>query len=222
VTPFPKDFRIIDISQPVSEQSACFPGDTPFSREVTVSYADSQVINLTAFTMSPHVGTHADAPVHIHGDMEEDTDAAVGYMSLSPFIGPSYVMNIAPYTDAIQPEQVAPYLEALPEVPRRILFRTTDTIRYDMFETQYAWFSVALADYLAGKGVVLMGIDTPSVDHVDSKTLETHHTMLGHGMVWLENLDLTQVTKGEYFLIAAPLKLMELEASPVRAVLLAV
>ena len=56
-------YRIIDISQPISSRAACFPGDTPFSRQVTVSYQDS-VVNLTAITMSPHVGTHADAPVH--------------------------------------------------------------------------------------------------------------------------------------------------------------
>ena len=70
-----------------------------------------------------------------------------------------------------------------------------------------------------------MGLDTPSVDAVDSKTLETHHQLLAQGMAWLENLDLTHVPlsqglSSEFFLVALPLKLMELEASPVRAVLL--
>ncbi len=74
--------------------------------------------------------------------------------------------------------------------------------------------------HLSALGVGLVGIDTPSVDHVRSKGLSAHHALLDAGMSWLENLDLTQVEAGEYFLIALPLKLTELEASPVRAVLL--
>jgi arylformamidase len=73
---------------------------------------------------------------------------------------------------------------------------------------------------MAMRGVRMIGIDTPSVDHIESKNLETHHQLLERDMLWLENLDLTQVSEGEYFLVALPLKFMELEASPVRAILL--
>ena len=69
-------------------------------------------------------------------------------------------------------------------------------------------------------GFVLVGLDTPSVDHIRSKELATHNVLDRHGLVWLENLDLRAVEEGEYFLVALPLKFMDLEASPVRAVLL--
>ncbi len=88
--------RIIDISQPVTSTSACFPGDVPFSKQMTLTYADSQIINLTALTMSPHVGTHADAPSHIGGDMDA-LDAMAGAMPLAPYIGECFVIDAAPF-----------------------------------------------------------------------------------------------------------------------------
>lgn len=211
--------EIIDISQPVSERTACFPGDVPFSREVTASYADSGVMNLTRFTMSPHVGTHADAPVHVHGELS-DEEPGVGDISLSPFIGPCVVVDISPTTASIETDEVLARLADYAAFPKRILFKSSPAIRYDVFEAEYASFSTALVERLAEQGVVLMGIDTPSVDPVDSKTLDTHHALIRHGMAWLENLDLTRAAPGEYFLSALPLRFTQLEASPVRAVLM--
>jgi len=217
-------FEIIDISQPVDETTACFPGDVPFSHQVTVDYQTSQVINLSAFTMSPHVGTHADAPVHIHGDMRQPGPHAetIGQAPLSPYIGPAVVIDLAPCDGEITWEQVSEPFAHFPVLPRRVLFRTLHTVRPDVFESSYAWLSVDLVCQLADRGVVLVGLDTPSVDAVDSKTLDTHHALLSLGMAWLENLDLTGVedVRRGYFLVALPLKFMGLEASPVRAVLL--
>ncbi len=217
-------FEIIDISQPVDETTACFPGDVPFSHQLTVDYATSQVINLSAFTMSPHVGTHADAPVHIHGDMRRPgpQTETIGQTALSPYIGPAVVIDVAPCRTALTWEQVENQFHRFAACPQRILFRTFHTVRPDVFEPPYAWLSVELVRQLAKRGVVLVGLDTPSVDAVDSKTLETHHALLTAGMSWLENLDLTDVREAEreYFLVALPLKLMGVEASPVRAVLL--
>lgn len=217
---FPQGYRIIDISQPVDEKTACFPGDVPFSRQLTVSYDSSEVMNLTALTMSPHVGTHADAPVHVRGDMSVSVETA-GTLPLEPFIGPAVVIDVSPYMADINWEKVAGKIDAYDPLPPRVLFRSQVTLRYDVFEKNYAWLSVDLVVALAERGVTLVGLDTPSVDHIDSKTLETHHALLMAGMVWLENLDLTQAPEGEGFLIAPPLKFTSLEASPVRALLLA-
>ena len=224
-------FRIIDISQPVSSATACFPGDVPFSRRVTMSLEDtgpeSGVINLSAFTMSPHVGTHADAPVHIQGSFEapSPSEAMIGELSLSPFVGPALVIDLSPWHEAITWPQVEPHLRAWSELPPRVLFKTQAHNKANLFQPPYAWPAIDLIQSLAERGVVLVGIDTPSVDFIDSKTLESHHALLQAGMVWLENLDLTGVTAtspqaAPPFLVALPLKLMELEASPVRAVLL--
>ncbi len=212
-------FEILDISQPITSKSACFPGDTPFSKQVMVHHAVSQVMNLTQFTMSPHVGTHADAPVHLQGDLATQA-GTIGHVGLSPFIGPCFVLDIGSWPHAITLEQVLPLLPMEAPLPERILFKTTETQRHTVFEDQYAYFDVDLIEHLGELGVKLVGLDTPSVDHIASKALPVHHTLLQHDMAWLENLDLTEIETGPYFLIALPLKLMELEASPVRAVLL--
>jgi len=218
--------KIIDISQPVSESSACFPGDTPFSRKVTLTYQDSRVINLTALTMSPHVGTHADAPVHIKGSLTTNSacaadDTTAGAMELSPFMGRVAVIDLAPTSAGIAASTVVDQLKAAAaEGLQRVLFRTAQAINFEVFEDNYSFIETDCAELLGELGFVLVGLDTPSVDHIRSKDLATHHALDKHKLVWLENLDLTAVAAGEYFLVALPLKFMNLEATPVRAVLL--
>jgi arylformamidase len=72
---------------------------------------------------------------------------------------------------------------------------------------------------LADAGVVLVGIDTASVDPPESKSLDSHQVLRRRGLRVLENLCLDEVPEGDYELIALPLKLMGADASPVRAVL---
>lgn len=211
--------KIIDISQPVRATSAVFPGDTPFKREIVVSHEQSSVINLTSFTMSPHVGTHVDAPAHIKGSMEDESEL-VGSLALQPFIGACLVLDLSPVTAGLSWKMVQAKISSLPHLTERILFKTQNRIRYDVFEDDYSYFEIDLVQELSSRGVKLMGIDAPSADHIRSKSLDSHHELDRLKMSWLENLDLTQVSEGEYFLVALPLKFMELEASPVRAVLL--
>lgn len=205
--------------------SAVFPGDTPFKRDLVLSFKDSNVINLTALTMSPHIGTHVDAPAHIKGDMSAEKEL-VGNLPLEPFIGPALVLDLAEKRSGIT---CGEFDEALSSVagllqdknlPERILFKTQKKIRYEIFESQYSYFESDLIASAFERGVRLLGIDAPSADHIDSKKLEAHHELDKRQMSWLENLDLTSVSSGIYFLIALPIKFMELEASPVRAVLL--
>jgi arylformamidase len=66
----------------------------------------------------------------------------------------------------------------------------------------------------------LFGTDWHSVDPLDSKTLEAHHRLWKMGAVILEELDLSLVPDGEYELVALPLRLVGMDAAPVRAVLI--
>jgi len=174
---------------------------------------------LTSFTMSPHVGTHADAPSHIQGHMD-DTGGMASGLPLLPYIGPCAVLDLSPMTEGITREHFEKAAAGFKELPPRVVFRTQKKLRPDVWEGQYAHFTVSLIEALAARGVSMAGLDTPSVDHIDSKDLEVHHAMIKAGFSWLENLDLTGAQQGLYFLCAAPLKLTELEASPVRAVLI--
>jgi arylformamidase len=211
--------RIIDISRPINSKSACFPGDVPFSRSVTLTYAQSSIVNLTSFTMSPHVGTHADAPSHIKGDLDDAT-SNVESLSLELFVGACRVFDLAPFKGGISIEMMDEQLNASGPLPRRILLRTQLQVDPTSFESDGAYLTPNLVHELARLGVRMIGIDTASVDNCDSKLLEAHHALDKLNMAWLENLDLSAVKAGDYFLMAAPLRFSDLEASPVRALLL--
>lgn len=216
------DFEILDISQSVSEETACFPGDVSFSKAITLTYEQSNVVNLTAITMSPHVGTHADAPSHICGDLNDRSQMA-GALPLIPYVGECVVLNLAPMKGgAITKELVDKSCTAsgIKTLPPRVLFRTQEKIDESLFKDDYPYIGVDAVSYLSEQGVKLVGIDTPSVDHINSKTLDTHHALSKHQFCWLENLHLESITAGRYFLVAAPLKLLTAEAAPVRAILL--
>ena len=79
--------------------------------------------------------------------------------------------------------------------------------------------SPALVEELARQGVVLIGIDTPSVDPATSKELPSHQAIYRHDIAILEGVVLTSVNEGDYELIALPLKIKGADASPVRAIL---
>jgi len=88
--------------------------------------------------------------------------------------------------------------------------------RWDAGLTAYAPDTI---ERLADAGVVLVGIDTASIDPADSKPLPSHQVIRRRGLRVLENLVLDGVPEGDYELIALPLKLTTADASPVRAVL---
>lgn len=185
---------------------------------MTVTYADSKVINLTAITSSPHVGTHADAPSHICGDMSEAEQHA-GAMPLAPYVGPATVLDLRPLdTGEITDEMIKKAQNG--ELNPRILLRTQTKVDEDVFKNDYAYIGVSAIKYLASKGALLVGLDTPSVDHINSKDLASHHALQKHKFHWLENLNLESAEAGDYFLVAAPIKLVSAEAAPVRALLL--
>ncbi|HWG91566.1 MAG TPA: arylformamidase [Candidatus Thermoplasmatota archaeon] len=199
---------LYDISRPIEPASAVFPGDTPFRADWTLRLEKGHSVNLSTITMSPHVGTHADSFYHYdpHG-------APIDEIPLEQFLGPCRVIEVEGDVtlDALRGLDLAR--------EERLLFRTARRVDYRLWEDDYPTLAPAAAAAMAKAGLKLVGIDQPSVDKSDSKTLPAHHA-LGRGkVVNLENLDLTGVPEGRYELLALPLKMKGLDGSPVRAVL---
>jgi arylformamidase len=201
--------KLWDISPPVDGNAPVFPGDTAYAQRLHFALGPGCPVNVNAITLSPHTGAHADAPLHYAAD-----GASAGALDLTPYLGPCRVIHCMDAGPLVQPEHIA---HALADLPPRVLVRTSRVASqsWDAF-TAYADATIAL---LAARGVVLVGIDTPSVDPGDSHALPSHHQLLHHGLRVLENLMLDDVPEGDYELIALPLKLMTADASPVRAVL---
>ncbi len=203
--------KIWDISPPIDTGSPIFPGDTPYQLNWSAKISDKCPVNVSAITLSPHVGSHADAPLHY-----DPEGAAIGQVDLHTFIGPCRVIHAIHAGPLITLQHLAHRLQNLPE---RILVRTYESFPLQTFDTQLTAFAPATLMALADLGVKLIGIDSASIDPADSKTLDSHQVIRLRNMRVLENLQLDNVQEGDYELIALPLKLMSADASPVRAIL---
>ncbi|HEX7887779.1 MAG TPA: arylformamidase [Ramlibacter sp.] len=203
--------RLWDISPPVQAGAPVFPGDTPYRQQWAATIAPGCPVNVSTLTLSPHVGAHADAPLHY-----DPQGAAVGTLDLDPYLGRCRVIHAIARGPLVEWQHLA---HALPDLPPRVLVRTYMRAPVDRWDPQLAAFAPQTIERLADAGVRLVGIDTASIDPAESKSLESHQAIRRLGLRVLENLVLDDVPEGDYELIALPLKHMTADASPVRAVL---
>lgn len=203
--------KIYDLSQPLAESTAVWPGDQPFALQWSMRQDRGDSVNVAAITMSVHTGTHADGAFHFLSD-----GGVVGAAPLETYIGRAQVVDVRGRT---QLDESVFELFDVAAAPR-VLFRTRETVDERRFTGEFAAPTAAFAQALANRGIRLFGTDAPSVDPSDSKTLDAHHVFGRARVAILENLVLTHVPPGLYTLVALPLRLVDADSSPVRAVLI--
>ena len=197
----------IDITRSLSPDTAVWPGDQPVQWTWSARREEGSSVNLGAIHTTVHAGTHADAPLHTEGG-----GRAIHTVDLDPYIGPAEVIHVR--GDAVTESDVANVTE------RRVLFRTpASDLPDNEWPERVTPISPGAIDAMNDRGVVLVGTDAPSVDPLDSKTLDAHHALFAAGMLNLEGLCLREVESGRYSLIALPLKIHGADGSPVRAAL---
>ena len=188
-----------------------FPGDTPFALQWAARITPDCPVNISTLTLSPHTGAHADAPLHYGDD-----GVAIGDVPLAPYLGRCRVIHAI----GCGPLVLWKHLEhALQDLPPRVLVRTYASMPQHHFDDALPAYAPETITRLADLGVLLIGIDSASIDPASSKTLDSHQVIRRRGLRVLENLLLDDVPEGDYELIALPLKLAAACASPVRAVL---
>lgn len=210
--------RIIDISVPVSGATPVWPGDTPFTCRWTWSMADGSSVNVSTIGGSPHAGTHADTALHVSAN-----GASSESLPLDAFRGPAIVLHVGDDARELTLDDIDGRLDAAGMRGahiERLLLRTDRGIADGTFPDAWPVLSVDCARALVARGLRLLGVDAPSVDERESKTLDVHHALLDHGACVLENLDLRAAPAGVYVLDALPLSVVGLDAAPVRAILL--
>lgn len=203
--------RLWDISPALQVTTPAFPGDTPYSQQWVARIGPGCPVNVSAISLSPHLGAHADAPLHYDPD-----GAAIGAVDLWPFLGPCRVIHAIGCGPLVRPEHLA---HAMNGLPARVLVRVYERMPQDRFDNALPAFAPETISWLADRGVVLVGTDSASLDPAESKRLASHQVLRQRGLRVLENLLLDEVPEGDYELIALPLKLSTADASPVRAVL---
>ncbi len=208
------DWELVDVTQPLDERTAVWPGDTPFSRTWVMQLAAGDSCDVSTIRTSVHAGTHADAPRHFVAG-----GAGAAEVPLEAYIGPCRVLSVTPQGDP--PFVPAGEIEALAGAGvERLLLRTRrGALDPAVFDERFCALGPAAAEAAVALGLSLIGLDTPSMDSFASKDLPAHKILVRGGVAILENLDLSRAADGDWELIALPLKIRGADATPVRAVL---
>ena len=201
----------IDISPLLHAQSAVFPGDTVFTHTVNMSIKTGDNLDLSDIKTTLHIGAHADAPSHYHRKGE-----SIEQRNLSLYMGEAQVIEVnLPRGERIQVSDLKVSIKA-----PRVLFKTHSFPNPDSWNEDFNSLSPELIVHLHSLGVLLVGIDTPSVDPATDRELPSHQALFKTNMAVLEGIVLSDAPEGLYDLIALPLKIVGGDASPVRAILL--
>ncbi len=204
--------EIIDITPVVNSQLAVFPGDTSFSQNFLMDMKTGHHLTLSSITTTVHLGAHADAPNHYRREGESIEKRALSY-----YLGPAQVIEV----ETRSGERITMRdLEGKSIQAPRILFKTKSFPNPYEWNSDFMSLSAEVVHHLAAHKVVLVGIDTPSIDLSEDKVLQSHNVVAENNMAILEGIVLEHVEEGFYNLIALPLALQGADASPVRALLL--
>jgi arylformamidase len=201
---------LIDISRPIYSGMPVWPGDTDARFDVVATIAGGAVVNIGALKISIHTGTHVDAPWH-YADAGETIDR----------VAPDAYVGRARVIDARGRESLSRDLfDGIDLAPTpRVMFRTDAWTDPKVFPRDWPVMEDGLPKWLATQGVKLVGLDIPSVDKLDSKTLPVHLACFRANLLILESTDLREADPGIYELIALPLRIRGGDGSPDRAVL---
>ena len=211
--------KVWDISRTLSNDLAEWPGDEPCRFRLTREKTKGASVNLGAISMSLHNGTHADARFHFDADGESIEKA-----SLQTYLGRATVVDLwQAFLDSkekhlITIEDLRPSAEAI-AATSRILVKTGRWTDSTVFPKQIPVITADVPAWLQKNGVKLLGLDLPSVDEIDSKSLQNHHALAHAGIAIIESLDLSNVASGIYQLAALPLKIAGGDGAPMRAIL---
>ncbi len=203
--------RIWDISQVLRADLPVWPGEPAFALHSHAQISADCPVNIGGISAGLHSGTHADAPLHyaIEG-------AASAECSLDPYIGPCAVLDVTSAGERIEVQDID--WDKI-NGHTRVLLRSYARFPHEEWDERFKAVAPDVIARMGKQGGLLIGVDTPSLDPQNSKTMDAHHQVLAADMRILEGLVLDDVPPGEYELIALPLKIAGADASPVRAIL---
>jgi len=211
--------RIWDISRTPSNELAEWPGDEPFHFQLTKTIAEGQSVNLGTIEMSVHNGTHADARFHFDTKGESIEKAPLEiYLGRAVVVDLREAFSQSKGKHLITIEDFQPHSEEIAETSR-VLVKTGRWSNSAVFPSEIPVIAADIPAWLQKNGVKLLGLDLPSVDEIDSKSLQNHHALAAAGVAIVESLDLSGAGAGIYDFAALPLKIAGGDGAPMRAVL---
>ncbi|MFN2623355.1 MAG: cyclase family protein [Chthoniobacterales bacterium] len=207
--------KIFDISRPLFNGLAPWPGDTAFRFDLNWKMAEGATVNVGAVTMGVHNGSHADAPFHF-----EEGATTIDRMPLETYFGEAVVVDLTSrFADSEALEITIADIGAAAESAPRILLKIGVWKDPSIFPERIPVIARDVPNWLQDRKVKLLGLDLPSVDPIEAKVLVNHHALAGANIAIVESLDLSEVEAGLYHFSALPLRITGGDAAPVRAIL---
>lgn len=202
--------QIIDISLPLHEGTIVYPGNPSIQIEETTSLSRAVISKIT---FGSHTGTHVDAPKHVVSGGE-----SLDHIPLETFVGNCRVIDCTQDQESVKRETLE---QAHIQKGERILLKTNNSLRgFETFYDDYMFVSPEATQYLAEQEVSLVAIDYLSIKQRGSKDNSPHTNLLEKNIPIIEGVDLSKVEAGEYFLVLLPLKFMNMDGAPARAILM--
>ena len=203
--------KIYDISLPLDGRTIIYPGNPEMLIESHQSVPEHPT-NLSKITFGSHTGTHVDAPRHI-----DNNAIGVDKVSLEACIGLCRVLDMTKVEEKIS---IFDLEKENIKKGERILVKTKNSLRgFREFYEDYIYLDGDAADFLCNAGIVLFGIDALSVKKRGGEDVRPHTSLLSKIIVIFEGLDLSGVEPGEYNFIGLPLRFVDLDGAPARALI---
>ena len=206
--------KIYDVSMPITEAIPVYKNN-PEKRPQLETTADfsSHGFHETRVHMDVHTGTHLDAPLHM-----VENGASIDSLSLEQLVRSCRVLDLTHVTDRIV---AADLVDQAIEEGEFLLLKTKNSHRdlADGFDFEFVFVSEDAARYLAEQKVAGVGVDGLGVERSQSGH-PTHKILFEQDSIILEGLQLGEVPAGSYLMVAAPLKLVGVDAAPARVLLI--
>lgn len=201
------NMKMYDVTGTIYEGMAVYknkPEKQPKFTHVTNGY-----VTETQLELGVHTGTHIDAPRHmvIDGDTFET-------IPLEDLVGQSKLFDLTDVEDGISKADLEKF-----EIEKGdfVLLKTKNSFEEE-FNFDFIYLAKDGAEYLAELGVRGVGIDTLGIER-SQEGHPTHKTLFANKVIIIEGLRLKEVEQGEYFMVAAPLKIEGTDGSPARVLL---
>jgi len=204
---------IYDISLPIVNDGLVYPGNPAISITPQQEVSKGASANVSMLSFGSHTATHVDAPKHFFDD-----GVTVDALPLDVLMGPAVLICVEDDVMSIGEKELK--LHELKHHTRVLIkSRNSSFNRERDFHKDYTYLAPDGAAYLVSLGVKLVGVDYLSVEQFHSGHHQTHRTLLEHGVVIVEGLDLSAPAMGPYELRVLPLRFAGLDGAPARAVL---
>ncbi|MDQ0483555.1 cyclase family protein [Guptibacillus hwajinpoensis] len=199
--------KMYDVSAPIFNGMPVYKNKDEKQPEINTT--TNGHVTESRLSLDVHTGTHVDAPLHMMND-----GATFETIKMEDLVGQAKVIDVTNVKGAISDKDIES--EDIQEGDF-ILFKSQNSFE-DEFNFEFVFVGEDAARYLAERNIRGVGVDGLGIERSQPEH-PTHRSLFEKDVIIMEGLRLKDVAAGQYFMVAAPLKLQGTDASPARVLL---